>query len=176
MSDYSFRYTITPPTHTAAQRKIAQMSLFGNVLNMWATVELVMEMTIKDELNLTLEQACIVCGPLGGGAKVALFNSLLASKPERAKLVEAVRTFQGLVGRNALAHGFITATDWDSPWTIVWREVKNKLTVKTKTLMPYLNSEFMPAYDAVMALSGFTDQEIQEYGQSIAHLAQPERS
>lgn len=153
------------------RRHHAQVSTLGLVLMMWANVELVMEMVIKQELNLTHEQVSIICGPLGGGAKFNLLSSLTAGNPEREDFVNAVRAFQAKVGRNALAHGFITFTEADSPWEVISRDVKNSLTVKRRRLIDYYNEDFMPAFDRVMAASGFSDQDLHSYGQELAALA-----
>jgi hypothetical protein len=157
-----------------SKRAMIEMGVFGTVLVMWANVELVMEIKIKAALHITTEQACIVCGPLGGGAKYNLLSSLLANDPSSQSFIDAVRNLQSKLGRNALAHGFMTFSDVDSPWFIVSREVRNKLTVKTKTIERYFEDDFMPAFDAVMTTAGVTDSQLHAYSQEIASLAQAE--
>lgn len=152
------------------QRARAQMSTLGNVLMMWANVELVMEMHIQKQLDINLKQSCIVCAPLGAGAKFNLLASLANGDQQLQPLVDAIREFQNLAGRNAIAHGFITFHKIDQPWVLVSREVKNKFTVKHRTITDYYKEEFMPAFDKVMAQSGFTDDDIHQYGLAIARL------
>ena len=95
---------------------------------MWANVELVMEMHVRRLLDITVEQACIVCGPLGGGAKLHLLSSLATAAGELGPLLEAIRAFQIHAGRNALAHGFTTFETRKKPWFVVSREVKRPPT------------------------------------------------
>ena len=111
-----------------------------------------MEMVIKDRLQLTTEQASMVCGPLGGGAKFNLLKSLLAG--DNPELVDAVKSFQEVIGRNALVHGFITFEKPDEMWSVVSREVRDKLAVKVKSLERYMADDVIPAFDRVMAASG----------------------
>lgn len=152
-------------------RRVAQMSTIGNMLSFWSSTELTMEMVIKRELGLTLEQVCIICAPLGAGAKTELVTALFKDHPELSEFVKAVKNFQGHVSRNWLAHGFVTFDKLDGPWDIVQREVKNGLKVKTKRIVDWFSDEFVPAFDRVIATSGFSDQEIHDYGQEIKALA-----
>lgn len=160
------------PLEELGQLNIYQMALFGNVLNLWAQTEIVIEMVIKDALKLSTRDACIVCGPLGGGAKVALLKSLMAERGEKSEFVQAVTQFQTIVSRNSLAHGFPTYRKADEPWFIVSREVKDKLTVRTKPIIRYLEDDVMPAFDRVVEASGFSDDDMHRYGLEIADLAQ----
>ncbi|WP_293700970.1 MULTISPECIES: hypothetical protein [unclassified Sphingopyxis] len=149
----------------------AQISTLGTVLAFWNNVELVMEMVIKQELGLTTEQACIVCGALGGGAKLAMLSSLVAEKGHRQSFVQAIRDFQGMVGRNALAHGFMTIHGPSGDYEIVSRDVKNKLSVRRRRLVDYYTDDFVPAYEKAITESGFSENEMYDYGREIAALA-----
>lgn len=136
---------------------------------LWNNVELAMEMVIKRRLQLTTEQASMVCGPLGGGAKFSLLKSLLeGSNPE---LVDAVKFFQEVIGRNALVHGFITFENPEDMWSVVSREVRDKLTVRAKSLERYMADDVVPAFDRVVLAADLTDEEMHEYGREIAALA-----
>lgn len=169
--------SVTDQSHKARmKREGAQMSALANVLMMWANVELIMEMWVQKKLNLTLEQTCIMCGPLGGGAKFNMFASLFADDEDRQDLIQAIRNFQTVAGRNAIAHGFITFTHRDQPWVLVSREVKNKLTIKHRTITDYFKDDFMPAWEKINEASGFADADIHEYGLAIARLQLDEAS
>lgn len=153
------------------QQNILQMALYGTILNFWANTELLIEMVIKDTLKLSTREVCILCGPLGAGAKVNLVRSLLAETGDRPDFAQALVAFQAIVGRNALAHGFVTYEQIDQPWDIVSREVREKLVVKTKSLKRYLDDDVVPAFDRVVEASGFTDDDHYAYGREVAALA-----
>jgi hypothetical protein len=165
--------TTPSAAETAKNTRLAkhQMGVFGLVLMMWSNTELLIEMVIQRKLQLSLESTCIICGPLGGGAKISLLFSLLKDDPQQAAFCDAVRAFQNLVGRNALAHGFPTYDKEGDEWDIVSREVKNGLSVRRKPLSRYLDEGFMPAFELCISTSGFTDQQMHNYGQAIAALA-----
>ena len=155
----------------AGEFHLYQMSLLGTTLNLWSQTELIIEMVIKEALGLALEDTCILCGPLGAGAKVALLKSLLSQRGTKPKFVQAVADFQVLIGRNAIVHGFVTFEKIDEPWLIVSREVRDKLSVKTKPILRYLEDDIMPAFDRVMETSGFSDDDLHKYSLEIKALA-----
>ena len=169
---YSFRLNIAPPkTLSSSLQQIAQMSSVGNFLAMWNNTELIIEMVIKRELGLTLEQASVICSPLGGGAKTELLIGLFAERADLQPFVAAVRELQQHVSRNWLVHGFITFDDKNGPWDIVHREVKNGLKVKRKRLVDWYNDDFLPAFNRMVETSGFNDQDVHDYGLKIRALA-----
>ena len=168
---YSFRISYPANEWPSRMRRIAQMSSVGNFLSMWNNTELMMEMVIRRELGLSVEQVCVVCGPLGGGAKTELLIGLFKDCADLAPFVNAVRDLQRHVSRNWLAHGFIIFDDWNGPWDMVHREVKNGLKVKKRRLMDWYNHDFLPAFDRVVASSGFTDQDVHDYALAIRSLA-----
>ncbi|MEA3048155.1 MAG: hypothetical protein QOJ53_2487, partial [Sphingomonadales bacterium] len=149
------------------------VGVFGAVLLMWSHTEILMEMVLKREMDWGLEETSIICGPLGGGAKTALLFSLLQDRAGCQSFCEAVAEFQALLGRNALAHGFVTHASEDDPLTFVYREVKKGLSVKIKTLDRYLEEKFIQAAKRVFAESGFTEADVNRYGHEVAALAQP---
>ena len=161
-------------TYTPEQRahNMGQMILFATVLNLWANTELLVEMVIGQSLRLSTRESCIVCGPLGSGAKMNLVKALLAETQSKPDFVKALTDFQNIVGRNALAHGFATYEKMSDHWNIVWREVRDKLVVKSKSLGRYLDDDVMPGFDRVIAASGFTDRDMHKYGREVAALAQ----
>ena len=172
MQGYTFRFTLRPPAgDPLAVKRVAQMSMLGNILAYWNNAELTMEIVVKKLLGLTLEQTCIICGPLGGGAKTEMVTALLKGKPEWVDFLASIKDFQGRVSRNWLAHGFIIFDDVNGPWDIVQREVKNGLRIKSKKLMGVVDEDFQPAFDKFMQLSGVTGDELHEYATSIRSLA-----
>jgi hypothetical protein len=173
---YSFRYSIPPNDEALKRRRVAQMSMVGNFLSFWTNTELCIEMVIRRELGLTLEQTCVICAPLGGGAKTELLVGLFKDHPTLKDFVAAVKAFQSHVSRNWLAHGFIIFDDWNAPWDIVFREAKNGLKVKRRRLVDWFSDEFEPAFDRVIQTSGFTDQQIHDYGIEIRALAKAPQS
>ena len=103
---------------------------------------------------------------------MSLVKALLAETKSKPEFVKALTDFQQIVGRNALAHGFATYEKMSDHWDIVWREVKDKLTVKSKSLARYLEDDVMPGFDRVIAASGFNDDDMYKYGREVAALAQ----
>ena len=171
MQGYTFHFTLAPPAgNPLAVRRVAQMSMLGNILAFWNNAELTMEIVVKKLLGLTLEQTCIICGPLGGGAKTDMVRALLKDKPEWADFLVSIKDFQNRVSRNWLAHGFIIFDDVNGPWDIVQREIKNGLRVKSKKLMSIVDEDFQPAFNKFMQLSGVTDDELHDYAISIRSL------
>ena len=128
-------------------------------------------MVIKRELNLSLEQACAVCGPLGGGAKTSLMLSLIALSGKCPSLSAAIKKFQSMVGRNALAHGFISAVDSEKEWYLVTREVKDKLVIKTRNLDAHFQKSIIEVMEEVQAAANVNDQQLHDYGLEILNLA-----
>lgn len=160
------------PEQYARRLAQVQVSLYGLMLMTWSSIELALEMVAKREIGLTLKQACIIFGPLGGGAKVALTFSILEGNVAMQPFCEAVRAYQNFLGRNALVHGFPTFKEESDPWVIVSREVKNGLVVRTRQIDRYVETEeFNVLFTRVMETSGFTDQDLHDYGQEIAALA-----
>ena len=157
-----------------AQRERAhaqdQAIIYGGVLLVWSHLELVMEMIIQRELRLNLEETCIVCAPLGGGAKVALMTALLNRNIENAAVIEAFKEVQSFVGRNALVHGFVLDNSEPTPWTVISREVRTSLKVRHRSFDHYDEEEFFKKVTSLLELTGISDDDLGKFGLEIAAL------
>jgi hypothetical protein len=150
---------------------IVDMALMGIAFQLSSGVELAIEIVIMKELGITLAQNCAVCGPLGGGAKVALVNALCAMSGNYPNLRQAISEFQSAIGRNALAHGFVSFEKPEKPWFLVHREVKTKLEVKIKKLDSHFSQDLPRLQRAVFDAASVSDQDAHDYGLAIARLS-----
>ena len=153
------------------KKRIQELRLMGfaTQLQLSAQMELLLEIIVMRELNLTVAQTSIVCAPLGGGAKTSLACSLATLSGSHPEMGKAVSTFQRLAGRNAMAHGFLFPTP--KAFLLVSREVKNKLAVKIRNVDTQSADELCDAFEAVQAASGVSDDDIHQYGKEIVSLA-----
>lgn len=149
---------------------LTQFALMGMALDLWSKAELAIEIVVRDVLKISTEEVCIICGPMGAGAKVALLKSLAHHHGVRPDFVTAITAFQGIISRNSLVHGFTVYPEPSDPWLLVSREVKDKLIVRCKLLKRYLDDDVMPAFRKVMATSGLTEDDVGKYMREIVAL------
>ena len=140
----------------------------------WAEFDLILEILIMRELNIKHADACIICGVLQHGAKMETLVSLLARKEHNKDGISVLRKAQEEAGRNSFAHGFLH-TDNDGRAGIYYREIKNKLTVKRRSLNPRTMvghaAKFATAVAKVKDHFRVTDDQINDYKNSIASLS-----
>ena len=140
-------------------------ALYGSFMILWATFELLIEIAIMRELNLSPRDTSITVGGLGFGAKVEIFFSLMAKSETNSNKSKKVREFQNIAKRNALVHSFPVLQGRD--YVLIRREVKGNLIIKrTRYNERQLYQHVSSLSDKLVEVQNelkITDDDIDEY-------------
>ena len=148
------------------------MGGLGGVIFAATQVELAMELAMKRHMGLSTRHACIVFGPMAGGAKTNMLSALAEENTALSELHDAVKKFEGVAGRNHYAHGVGTYENPKDEWAVIHRKVKDGLKIKTRVIADlYKGNALQNAMDAVLRASGLTAQELHDYTREIEALA-----
>jgi hypothetical protein len=159
-----------------SQEKIEFNTLHSEFLQLYSSFEIAIEVAIKRLLRLSNDEASVVCGALGAGAKINLLKSLISIQTAPTIKIEAVTKAQTLASRNSWAHGIMLGSlSGADRFYLFYREAKEKFQVKGKRFtaksMGEYASEFGEAYDSALMDLGLTNEDVHDYTRSILRRA-----
>jgi hypothetical protein len=155
-----------------AEEMRAFFALYGSFLQLWQTFELVIEIAIMKQLNLSALHASIVLCSLGFQAKSNILVSLLKEDTRKnLEALSAIGNAQTQAGRNAFTHSFLTRSEAGGQLRLINRDVKNGYSAKLKevdvSLMHTHGDGFASAFRRAQDALGVTDAEVDEYIKAI---------
>jgi hypothetical protein len=144
------------------------MTMYGAFLLLWQEFELMMEIAIMRELNLTADVGSALCASLAFQAKFSTLLALLRRDQSNKSKIAAVKTAQKVAKRNAFVHGFILNLKEDPRIRLVNRTNRNgkyKVTSTAVGMLSMVNhaAEFMEAFEAAGESLGISIADIDAY-------------
>lgn len=151
-------------------------ALYGVSSHVFSSVELAVEIGIRNLLKITNKQVSIICGGLSMGDKVAILRSLVAADPGCGYDVAPIEEAQKAASRNAYAHGVLALdTTGKDHYFLLVREVKNeyKVTARHMTLakMDARATAIGKAYDRVLVGLKVSQADMDNYVKALASHA-----
>lgn len=149
---------------------------YGQFLAAWNSFEVLVEVAIMRELRLTVQESRILNGALGFGAKSGILRALLVRTDEGKAKSAVITSATTLAERNSFAHGFISLSSDKKSFTLVRREVKGLLDVRSKkfTSLTMQKHCFQFVAECVKAqtMFGVTDSDLIRYQREVESLEQ----
>jgi hypothetical protein len=155
-----------PPPHTEQMREF--FSLYGSFLQLWQSFELVIEIAIMRQLNLSIRHASIVLNSLNFSAKSSILLALLKEDAERIRSqFWQFQKAQTQAERNDFAHSFLTHWD-EGQMQLVRRNVRNGnysvgLRDVSATTMHDHGHQFAEALRTAHEALGITEVDVDQY-------------
>jgi len=164
------------PGHNLSRANAKQMreffSLYGSFLQLWQSFELVIEIGIMRQLNLSARHASIVLNSLNFSAKSSILLALLKEDAEKNKVaISAITETQTQAKRNDFAHSFLTNSD-NGLMRLIRRNVRNGnysvgLRDVSSTTMHKHGDQFAEALRLSHKALGITEADVDQYAREI---------
>jgi hypothetical protein len=102
----------------------ATLQGFGNFLAKWSTYEIVVEILIMRELDITPEQASIVCTGRAVDVKLNMLQALMGERAKGHAGLSALLNARREAKRNLFVHGFFRVNRERGDLFLVSREIR----------------------------------------------------
>jgi len=149
--------------------------VYGIFLASWHSFEVMVEVLIRRELRLSVEETCIVTAGLGFGAKFAILRGLLNRTDAGRVGTTLIAQAQQIAERNSFAHSFLSVDATKQHFTQTRREVKDTLTVRLKRYsvetMEKQKDDFFAKFAEAQKHFGITDADLDAYTREIESFA-----
>jgi hypothetical protein len=155
-----------------AQRMREFFGLYGSFLQLWQTFELVIEISIMRQLNLSARHASMVLNSLNFAAKSNILAALLKEDAlKNQDAISALSTAQTQAERNDFIHSFLTTSDVGL-MRLVRRNIRNgnysaSLRDVDATMMGNHGLQFPQALERAMDALAVTGADIDQYAKEI---------
>ena len=149
---------------------------FGNFFATWSTYEIVVEVLIMRELDVTPEQASIVCTGRAVDVKLNMLQALMGERAKGHAGLSALQNARGEAKRNLFVHGFFRVNRERGDLFLISRAAKAGYWVKSELInyetMDEHLGRFLDLYVEAKRLFGVADEDIEAYTKPIEALAQ----
>ena len=161
------------PDREQADRIGRFLLYFGDFLTVWSTFDMILEVIIMRELNISAEKTSILCAGLGFGSKASIACSLLNTRPssETARTVALIREAQTIGERNSFAHGFFLVNESTAKFQLIRREIRDFYSARIKELdcatMQKHSADFIPKFREIEQHALISEKDLADYAKEI---------